>query len=157
MPGSVTRLPSGSPQGDGGGIPPVDIYKVAVEEYRFQAQFNWSRTQYLLAFNAVIFAAAVAVASRPGHSAVGVFALGAVAATMSMFVVHTQHDYYRAARDHMSRVERAYGLSEDQQLDTTSALGHRKRIASVTQVVYLLLTAIVVSNMIGIILVGVLR
>jgi hypothetical protein len=157
MAGSVARLPSGSPEGGGGGIPPADVYKVAVEEYRFQAQFNWSRTQYLLAFNAAIFAAAAAVASRPGHSAAGVFALGAVAATMSMFVVHTQHDYYRAVRDHMSRVERDYGLPQDQRLDTTTALGHRKRLASVTQVVYLLLAALVVSNTIGTILVGVLR
>jgi hypothetical protein len=36
-------------------------------------------------------------------------------------------------------------------------LGHRKRLASVTQVVYLLLAALVVSNVMGIILVGVLR
>jgi hypothetical protein len=78
----VARLPSGPPD-DGDGIPPADIYKIAVDEYRFQAQYNWSRTQYLLAFNVGILAAATAVASQPGKSAALVFGLGAVAAVLS--------------------------------------------------------------------------
>jgi hypothetical protein len=48
MAGTVARLPSNSQNGDG--IPPADLYRIAVEEYRFQAKYNWSRTQYLLAF-----------------------------------------------------------------------------------------------------------
>jgi hypothetical protein len=54
----------GGPPDDGGGIPAVDLYKNVVDEYRFQVQFNWQRTQYLLAFNAAILAAAVALAGR---------------------------------------------------------------------------------------------
>jgi len=34
---------------DGGRLPPSDRLKLAVEEHRFQAQFKWSRSQYLLA------------------------------------------------------------------------------------------------------------
>ena len=147
MAGSVARLPH-EPT-NGGELPPADLYKISVEEYRFQAQFNWSRTQYLLAFNAAILTAAAAVASRPGRSAALVFVLGAVAALLSALAVRTQHDYYRAARDRMRRVEEALAVPPDQRIDTTTTLGGRKRVASVNQVVYLLLSSIAVANVIG--------
>ena len=147
MTGSVARWPR-EPT-DGGEVPPADLYKVAVEEYRFQAQFNWSRTQYLLAFNAAILSAATAVASRPGRSAALVFVLGAVAALLSALAVHTQHGYYRAARDRMRRVEEALGVPQDERTDTTATLGGRHRVASVNQVVYLLFAAIAVADVVG--------
>lgn len=83
----------------------MDLYKTAVDEYRFQARYNWSRTQYLLAFNAGILAVAVGLASQPGRLAALTFGLGLVAAVLSMSVVNVQHGYYRAARYHMRRVE----------------------------------------------------
>jgi hypothetical protein len=129
------------------------VYKIAVEEYRFQAQFNWSRTQYLLAFNVAILAAATAVASQPGRSAALVFALGAVAALLSAAVVRVQHGYYRAARDHMRRIEDAVALPPDQRLDTTANLGGRRRTISVNQIVHLLLAAIAVADLVGVLLV----
>ncbi len=147
MPGSVARLPHDPSNGDG--LPPADAYKLAVEEYRFQAQFNWSRTQYLLAFNAAILTAGSAVASRPGESAALVYVLGAVAAVLSGTVVATQHDYYRAARDRMCRVEEAMNVPADQRIDTTSTLGDRRRTISVNQVVYLLMGAMAVANAVG--------
>lgn len=74
-------------------MPPADIYRIAVDEYRFQAQFNWSRTQYLLAFNAGILVAASVVASHPGRGAALVFFLGAVTAALSQLVVRTQQRF----------------------------------------------------------------
>jgi hypothetical protein len=77
----------------------TDVYQIAVAEYRFQATFNWSRTQYLLAFNVGILAAASALGSIPGQGrgAGLVIALGAVAAVLSAILVRIQHGYYRAA------------------------------------------------------------
>jgi hypothetical protein len=66
MGGNVARLPSST---TGDGVPPSDVYKIAVDDYHFQAQFNWSRTQYLLAFDAAILAIGAGLSSRPGHSA----------------------------------------------------------------------------------------
>ncbi len=152
MAGSVSRLPSGTPD-NGDGVPPADVYKVAVEEYRFQAQFNWSRTQYMLVFNTGILAAATAVASRSGRGAVLIFLLGALAACVSVLVVRTQHDYYRAARERMRRVEIAVGIPADQRTDSTSTLGGRRRTASVNQLVYLLLGAVALTNGIGAVLI----
>lgn len=144
---SVARWPE-EPT-DGGGVPPADIYKVAVDEYRFQAQHNWSRTQYLLAFNAGILTAGAAVASQGGRGAAPIFLLGVVAAVLSCMAVRTQHDYYRAARNHMQRVESALAVPENQRMDTTSTLGRRYRAVSVNQVVYLLLGAIAIANVVA--------
>jgi hypothetical protein len=32
----------------------LDLYRVAVEEYRFQVQLNWDRAKYLLGFNTAV-------------------------------------------------------------------------------------------------------
>jgi hypothetical protein len=148
MPSSVARLPNGS-AGDNE-LPPIEIYKTAIEEYRFQAQFNWSRTQYMLVFNTAILAAASVVASRPGRSAALVFGLGVASCVLSYFIMRTQHNYYRAARDRMKRIEEAIGVPLDQRVDSTATLGARKRAVSVTQLVYLLLAAVAVANIVGI-------
>src|SRR4051794_1292834 len=102
MAGNGARLPSNSQNGDG--IPPADLYRIAVEEYRFQAQHNWSRTQYLLAFDAGILVVAVGLGSQPLLLGVIAFGLGLIAAVLTMLVIRVQHGYYRAARDHMRRV-----------------------------------------------------
>lgn len=146
---SVARLPNG-PGGDSNGrVPPEDVYKVAVDEYRWQAQFNWTRTQYTLVFNTAILAAGIAVASRGGRSAALVYGLGVVATLVSVLVVRTQHDYYRAARDRMRLIEEDLAIPPQHRTNTTSTLGHRRRTASVTQLVYLLLLAVCVADATG--------
>lgn len=136
-----------------GGQPPdrtLDVYKIAVDEYRLQADFNWKRTQYLLAFNAAILAAGAGVGARPGSAAALVFVLGAVAAVMSLFITRKQHGYYRAARDRMRRLEAALDLPQEQRTDTTSTLGGRSRSVSVIQLVHLLFLALAAAHIVGI-------
>lgn len=149
MAGNLARLPASSPEG-GGTVPPANLYRIAVEEYRFQAQFNWSRTQYLLAFNAGILAAAIGLASQQGRLAAIAFGLGVVAAVLSLLVVKVQHGYYRAARDHMRCIESELDIPDSQRLDTTAKLGDRNRTISVNMVVYLLLGAVATANALGI-------
>ncbi len=132
----------------------AELYRAAVEEYRFQVQFNWSRTQYLLAFNVIILAAAVGLGSRSNVLAVLVFVLGACAAVLSYLAGHTQHQYYRAARDRVKRLEGAFGITGDRALDTTSTMGGRRHpTVSVTSVTYLLFWSMAVADVIGAVLV----
>lgn len=135
-------------------VPALEIYKAAIDEYRFQATYNWSRTQYMLVFNTGILAAAAAVASRPGHSAALIFGLGVVACVVSYFLIHTQQDYYRAARDRMRHVEENVGVPEDMRTNTTSTLGGRNRLVSVNQLVTLLLGALCIADIVGAAIVG---
>ena len=145
MGGTVVEVPN-SPAG---GVPEVDIYKVAVDEYRFQAQFNWSRTQYLLVFNFGIFAAAAGLLSLPGRGAAFVFLVGLVAAVLSIAAVHVMHGYYRAARDRMRRVEEDVVLPSSQRVDSTATLGRRVRRISVNQIIYLLLGVVALADLLA--------
>lgn len=132
----------------------AELYRAAVEEYRFQVSFNWSRTQYLLAFDVVILGAAVGLGSRSNILAVLVFLLGALAAVMSYVAGHTQHEYYRAARARVRRLEQAFGLAGDQTLDTTATMGGRRHpTLSVTRVSYLLFWAMAIADLVGVALV----
>lgn len=131
-------------------IPPIDLYRIAVEEYRWQAGLNWTRTQYLLGLNVLILVAGTTFV-RP-VLAVATLSFGAVAAVLSAGAVRTQHGYYRAARDHLPRLELDLQIPERQRLDTTSTQGGRPRRVSIHQVVYLLLAAIVVADVFGVVL-----
>ena len=59
----------------------LDLYKVAVEEYRFQVQLNWDRTKYLLGFNTAIIGVGTGLIKIGSHSAatpllIGIFFRG---------------------------------------------------------------------------------
>ncbi|MEJ7741250.1 MAG: hypothetical protein WKF73_01145 [Nocardioidaceae bacterium] len=63
--------------------------------------------------------------------------------------MRTQHDYYRAARDRMRRVEEHFEVAVNERVDSTSTLGGRRRRISVNQIVYVLLGAMCVADLIG--------
>jgi hypothetical protein len=149
---TVPSLRGSSDSGDSE-IPPVELYKNAVEEYRFQVQFNWTRTQYLLVFNAAILAAAVALSARPGRAAALVYALGAIAAALSSVVTATQHGYYQAARNRLKRVEVMFHIPDAARVDTTGNQGARRVQIKVTFVVNLLLWSMVAGHIAGAVLV----
>jgi len=146
------------PRPDPGSRPPGDtrtleIYKSAIDEYRFQTQLNWSRTQYLLALNVGILVAGAAIAANDRMAPALVFALGVIAGPMSILALRTQHEYYRAARSRMRRLEDALGLAADQRVDTTATMaGRRHPRASVTAVTELLIAAIIAADIAGIII-----
>lgn len=128
----------------------LDLYKMAVEEYRFQVLHNWNRTQYLLAFNVAVAGLGVLLSARSPHGAVPVFALGALAAVLTASVTRVQHDYYRAARDRVQRMEDSLPVPEGWRTDTTASMGGRSRRVSVTQLVYVLLGAVAVVDLVSI-------
>jgi hypothetical protein len=53
----------------------------------------------------------------------------------------------------MRRVEAHVGVPDDQRVDTTSTLGRRKRVVSVTQLVYFLLLSVATANAVGAVIV----
>jgi hypothetical protein len=142
------------------GAPPVqarpellDLYKVAVDEYHFQATFNWSRAQYWMVFNSGILIAGTALLTVPGRSVypVVVFLVGAVASLLSMRAVQVAHSrYYRAARGRVKRFEELLSIPNDLQFDTTTGFTGRQRPkVNVSAVTYLLLTVLAVADITG--------
>ena len=135
----------------------TELYKIAVEEYRFQVQLNWSRSQYLVGLGVAILAAGVFLLSLDDTGAqwmtAAVFAVGALAALMSIAVTVLQHDYYRAARDRAKRYEEALALAPDLRMDTTPTMSRPAaidRLGKVVNLLHLLYAVIGVLDLIGV-------
>ena len=104
----------------------LDLYKIAVDEYRFQVTLNWQRTQYYLALNAALLAAGTglleAVRGRLNILIALVFFSGLASCILSILSGEVQHAYYRAARDAKARLETRLQLG-DLALKTTTGMG----------------------------------
>lgn len=137
----------------------VDLYKVAVDEYRFQVNLNWDRSKYFLAFNTAVVGVGTGLIKVGNNVAtpllVGIFAVGLVAAGLSAIAVNLQHGYYRSTRDRM------LALAAELELDTrgvASTPGAREerdnfiaRIGKVQNILHMLLLIAAAVDVIGMI------
>jgi hypothetical protein len=78
----------------------LDLYRLLIDEYRFQVKLNSDRTQIYLVLNAAIIAAATGLFKVGGANAsplvTAIFVLGAVVAFLAAEAVKQGHSYYRA-------------------------------------------------------------
>jgi hypothetical protein len=106
----------------------LQLYKIAIEEYRFQVQLNWQRSQYYLILNAALIAAGGSLLGIQGDRgrplAFILFLMGLVTVVVSLLATTTQHTYYRAAREKLKRVEERLGLGP-LGIQTTPSLGSK--------------------------------
>lgn len=135
----------------------LDLYRIAVEEYRFQVQLNWDRAKYLLGFNvAVISVGAGLVQLGPSVTPLlaGVFLVGALAAILSVIAVALQHSYYQRIRDDMVAQGQALNLGTRAVATTPGAQGARRgllaRLGRVQSILYVLLTTSAAVDGLGI-------
>jgi hypothetical protein len=137
----------------------LELYRLAVEEYRFQVNLNWQRTQYLLAFNVGVLGVSIALLSVRVHGATFltgfVFLLGAVSSVLSMLALQTQHGYYRSAREKFKTLEQLLALQPELQIETTPGMeavpGGKApaRRVRVQTVVLTLLAAVALVDLLG--------
>lgn len=104
----------------------ADQYRHAVEEYRFQTDLNWRRSQYYFVLCAAVLAASFTLLANADRFAGALVAL-AFAATfiitlLAIAASTTQHGYYREARDKKAVLEKRLGLGEFA-LNTTPGMG----------------------------------
>lgn len=128
-------------------------YKICVEEYRFQVELNWKRSQYYFVLNAAILVAGVGLLNSSSKIPVGVttalFGLGALVAFLATFATATQLAYYEASRDQMKHLSGKVGLG-DLALKTTPSMGAQiKRFGKVKTFQYLILLAIAAADVAG--------
>lgn len=136
----------------------IDLYKVAVDEYRFQVDLNWKRTQYFLALNVAILGVGTGLVKLQGADAriliVGIFIIGCVSAVLSVFATHTQHMYYRTARDGVQRLEELLKPAAPIIKTTPGMSGKkrtvRQRLGRVTTINYVLLSLLAVADLVAI-------
>jgi hypothetical protein len=95
----------------------LDLYRIAVDEYRFQVKLNWDRTAYLITLNSGLIAVATGLL-KVGSAAVldifvaGVFLVGAVVSAVSIKNILTGHRYYRRTILKKTVIEDQLGLTK---------------------------------------------
>ncbi len=94
----------------------LELYKLALDDYRFQVQLNQSRSQYFLVLNIGIIGVAsgiVSMASGPFASLVAlIYVVGALFCVFSIIALHVQRKFYKSARDQKKRFEDMLGLED---------------------------------------------
>lgn len=127
-------------------------YRLLVEEYRFQVNLNWKRSQYFFVLNIAVFVAGVSLLSA-SSAATGliatIFLLGAMLAVLSIFANQTQHGYYREARDGVNRAQQLLNLG-DLAIATTPGLGSGvNRLGAVRTFLTVMLVALAIVDTAG--------
>src|SRR5882724_11496221 len=78
----------------------LNLYKIALEEYRFQVRLNWDRTTYHLTLSSGLIAIAAGLLKFGGTSPVnltvaGVFFIGMCVSVIGIKTILKGHEYYR--------------------------------------------------------------
>lgn len=108
-----------------------------MDEYRFQVNLNWSRTQYFIVLNVAILGVATGLLRLDDRQlangiGIGLYLAGAVCCLMALVAGRVQQSYYRQAKTHKARLEEALELG-DLAIKTTPGMGGTaRRIAKVT-------------------------
>jgi hypothetical protein len=127
-------------------------YRLAVEEYRFQVDLNWRRSEYFFVLNIGVLVAGATLLASNGlpEALVGlVFVMGALLATMSFLANDSQHSYYKAARETKERLEEKLELG-DVALRTTPGMGSGiARLGRVSTFLKTMLVAIALVDLVG--------
>lgn len=128
----------------------MELYKIAVEEYRFQVNLNASRSRDFLVLNSAIIAAGVTLLGQKASLLSGlVFVVGFCVATLAALATRTQHNYYREARDTKKLLEHRLGISGVVVKTTPSTGSRRRRLGSVTGFNYTILILLCGVNIVG--------
>lgn len=103
----------------------LDLYKIAIEEYRFEVRLNWDRTRYYLAFNAAIVGVGAGLLRLGTELAASVFvafvfAMGIISAWLGVQSIKRGHQYFLRTVIHKTLLEHYLGLLEKRQ----TTLGH---------------------------------
>jgi len=93
----------------------IDIYRIAVEEYRFEVRLGWDRTTYFLVLNSAILSVATGLLKLDNPPVVYLFisflfAFGFGTALVGSMSITKAHEYYRRTVVKKTVIERFLGL-----------------------------------------------
>lgn len=130
----------------------LELYKLALDDYRFQVQLNQSRSQYFLVLNIGIISIAsglISMASGPYSALIAlIYIAGALFCAFSIVALRVQRKFYKSARDQKSRFE---GILELQEASITPVQRGNKVWSFVTfkNMVDMMLGSMAFLNLIG--------
>ncbi|HVZ82270.1 MAG TPA: hypothetical protein VG893_01250 [Terracidiphilus sp.] len=122
----------------------LDLYKIAVEEYRFEVRLGWDRTMYFLVLNSAVLSVATGLLKLDGPPLVDIFiallfAFGLGTSLVGSKSIAKAHEYYRRTIVRKTIIEECIGLNSrlpnipsslDLTIATTSGQEDRFKILS---------------------------
>jgi hypothetical protein len=92
-----------------------DLYKVAIDEYRFEVKLGWDRTMYYMVFNSAaisVGAGLIKLDSRPTTAlAALLFVIGSFTSLIGYNATARSHEYYRRTVVKKTLIEDLLGLT----------------------------------------------
>lgn len=93
-----------------------DLYKLAIDEYRFEVRLNWDRSMYYVTFNTGIVAAGAGLLKFGDNGILnlfvaGIFLLGCCSSIMGILAIRKGHLYYRRSVYKKTLIEDVLGLA----------------------------------------------
>ena len=123
-----------------------DLYKLAIDEYRFEVRLNWDRSMYYITFNTGIVAVGAGLLKLGDNGIVnlfvaGIFILGCCSSVMGILAIRKGHQYYRRSVYKKTLIEDVLGLaapisqysSTDANLSIGTTSGQARRTAILFQ------------------------
>lgn len=94
----------------------LDLYRIAIDEYRFEVKLGWDRAMYYMVFNTAIVSIATGLLKLDNPRVVylfiaGIFLLGCVTSLMGVKAVTRCHEYYRRTVVKKTLIEDLLGLT----------------------------------------------
>lgn len=136
----------------------MKFYDIAINEYRFQVNLNWQRSQYYLVFNTAILAVATGLVrfsdGLAGILNAALFGFGSACCFLCLAASRSQQEYYRAARNHVSEIEERLGIGSLRLATTPRMAGIARRFGKVKTFNQILLTLIGVVDFLGMLVIG---
>jgi hypothetical protein len=101
----------------GSPLPLLDLYKIAIDEYRFEVRLGWDRTMYYLVLNSAIVSVGTGLlkadSAAIAYAFVGaIFALGFFTSLIAYSAIRKSHEYYRRTIVKKTLLEDALGLTK---------------------------------------------
>lgn len=117
----------------------LELYKIALDEYRFEVRLGWDRTTYFLVLNSAILTVATGLLKLDNPPIVyGLIALlflfGAAISSIGSKSITKAHEYYRRTVVKKTLIEELLGLSgqvpeyQGQNLAIGTTIGQNERI-----------------------------
>ncbi len=129
----------------------LELYKLALEDYRFQVQLNWGRSQYFLVLNIGIVGIATGIVQLgQGYMSIlvaGIYLAGFFFCLFSIYALQVQRKYYTSARKQKALFEDKLQLGEARITPVERTGGTIRRFTTFKAIVNIMLGVLAALNL----------
>ncbi len=111
----------------------LEIYKIAVEEYRFQVLLNWDRNKFYVLLNSTLIGVTAGILKLPSSRGVELFMIplfivGFIMALIGFVTLQKGHEYYRRTVFKKTQLETQLNLNNEDKSTSPEMQDSQSRI-----------------------------